>query len=397
MSTITKEQAQKIIEASDEVITALAGTNEDVHPESDSMLRLWDDLNDRYAPPEVVRELARIALASLEADPVYQVLTGDSWVDMSKGAMESQKRVGAIVRTVYTAPPATVSDYPETLPCPVMLEPGLRFGKGVPTRTMLGALQRRAEYCAELNAMTPEQRAEHDAGMKEFAAMLQGAENAGSPTTMKTAPALDYSPKIAESPSGINQGKSEPVTTDYKLPDDFDFDRFNDATWLEAVACYPNMHSLTASTIAMVALELNRKLADGKPELTVWYGSMPESNGKANWTAILHRKGEGRCMDGFTIDRSEYPGRVLYAADRVRYLIGEKSERPSILDYDADAHSGYVKPGNSPVIPEGWQLVPNEPTTKQWAAGMQAFDSGMDKVTRVYKAMIAAAPQQEVK
>lgn len=94
--------------------------------------------------------------------------------------------------------------------------------------------------------------------------------------------------------------------------------------------------------------------ADEKPELTVWYGSMPESNGKANWTAILHRKGEGPCMDGFTIDRSEYPGRVLYAADRVRYLIGEKSERPSILDYDADAHSGYVKPGNSPVIPDGW-------------------------------------------
>ena len=70
MSTITKEQAQKIIEAADEVITALAGINEDVHPESDSMLRLWDDLNDRYAPPEVVRELARIAMASLEAEPV---------------------------------------------------------------------------------------------------------------------------------------------------------------------------------------------------------------------------------------------------------------------------------------------------------------------------------------
>ena len=84
--------------------------------------------------------------------------------------------------------------------------------------------------------------------------------------------------------------------------------------------------------------------ADEKPDLTVWYGSMPESNGKANWTAILHRKGEGRCMDGFTIDRSEYPGRVLYAADRVRYLIGEKSERPRILNYDADAHSGYVSP-----------------------------------------------------
>ncbi len=70
MTSITREQAKKIIEAADEVISALAGTNEDVHPGSDNMLRLWDDLNDRYAPPEVVRELARIVLASLEAEPV---------------------------------------------------------------------------------------------------------------------------------------------------------------------------------------------------------------------------------------------------------------------------------------------------------------------------------------
>ncbi|WP_113411215.1 dATP/dGTP pyrophosphohydrolase domain-containing protein [Escherichia coli] len=70
MTTITREQALKIIEAADEVISALAGTNEDVHPGSDNMLRLWDDLNDRYAPPEVVRELARIALASLERERV---------------------------------------------------------------------------------------------------------------------------------------------------------------------------------------------------------------------------------------------------------------------------------------------------------------------------------------
>ena len=71
MTTITREQAQKIIDAADEVITALAGTNDDVHPDnSRKMCDLWDDLNDRYAPPEVVRELARIALASLEAEAV---------------------------------------------------------------------------------------------------------------------------------------------------------------------------------------------------------------------------------------------------------------------------------------------------------------------------------------
>ena len=88
-----------------------------------------------------------------------------------------------------------------------------------------------------------------------------------------------------------------------------------------------------------------------QPELAVWYGSMPESNGKTNWTAILHRKGEGKCFDGFTIDRSEYPGRVRYAADRVRYLIGELPERPHLLDYDGDEHSGYTAPPAPVAVP----------------------------------------------
>lgn len=84
--------------------------------------------------------------------------------------------------------------------------------------------------------------------------------------------------------------------------------------------------------------------------LTVWYGSMPESNGKENWTAILHRKGEGK-LDGITIDRSEYPGRVLYAADRARYLIGEKQDRPNMLSYDSDKRSNYIYPVTAPQKP----------------------------------------------
>lgn len=78
-----------------------------------------------------------------------------------------------------------------------------------------------------------------------------------------------------------------------------------------------------------------------QPELTVWYGSMPESNGKSNWTALLHRKGD--VFGGITLDRSEYPDRVRYEADRARYLIGELVDEPCILDYDADLHSGYVR------------------------------------------------------
>jgi hypothetical protein len=76
-------------------------------------------------------------------------------------------------------------------------------------------------------------------------------------------------------------------------------------------------------------------------KLSVWYGSMPESNGKTNWTAILHK---GDIAEDITIDRSEYPDRVRYEADRMRWMIGEIDKEPWILDYDADKHSGYTAP-----------------------------------------------------
>lgn len=86
---------------------------------------------------------------------------------------------------------------------------------------------------------------------------------------------------------------------------------------------------------------------DSASTLAVWYGSMPESNGKTNWTAILYHKNSedlfGGICDGFTIDRSEYPDRVRYEADRVRYLIGAIDWKPSILDYDSEKVSDYVK------------------------------------------------------
>ncbi|EQA4039691.1 DUF551 domain-containing protein [Escherichia coli] len=128
MTTINREQALKIIEAADEVISALAGTNEDVHPGSDNMLRLWDDLNDRYAPPEIVRELARIVLASLEAEPVlYQSCTRPTWnsgvpwtewKERSRECYEDDLRftdtpdhAGWIYkcRKLYTTPPAPIA------------------------------------------------------------------------------------------------------------------------------------------------------------------------------------------------------------------------------------------------------------------------------------------------
>lgn len=81
-----------------------------------------------------------------------------------------------VIKLYRHAPPAPVM--PETLPCSVELKPGLIIGKGCKTETLLTALKRRADYYAELEAITPEQRAEHDAGIAEFKAMLEGNNSA---------------------------------------------------------------------------------------------------------------------------------------------------------------------------------------------------------------------------
>lgn len=63
-------------------------------------------------------------------------------------------------------------EYPETLPCPVLLEPGLRFGKGIKTSTMLAALARRAVYESDVAALSPEERAEFQARIEDFKALI---------------------------------------------------------------------------------------------------------------------------------------------------------------------------------------------------------------------------------
>ncbi|WP_246044165.1 hypothetical protein [Citrobacter arsenatis] len=85
--------------------------------------------------------------------------------------------MGDAVIPLYTSQPA--HEFPDTLPCPVHLEPGLKFGKGVRTQLLLDALRRRADYYAELEAMTSEQRTEHDSWIAGFKAML-GSEHGKS-------------------------------------------------------------------------------------------------------------------------------------------------------------------------------------------------------------------------
>lgn len=51
---------------------------------------------------------------------------------------------------------------------------------------------------------------------------------------------------------------------------------------------------------------------------------------------------------------------------------------------------------NSPVIPDGWVMVPVEPTEEMNKAGWEAMNEH-DAINPTYRAMLAAAPQQEVK
>lgn len=161
-----------------------------------------------YTHDDVV-ELARIALASLEAEPVCVI--DQSNLDYLKSGSDadvwpaSRTEMGDVLlyRAVVPAPvslpdedllhmaasaiedllsnkdrsgagvwadvPAklrraamlqgadgnsqVMNDYPETLPCPVSLEPGLKLGKGVATKILLEALQSRANYSAEIEVI----------------------------------------------------------------------------------------------------------------------------------------------------------------------------------------------------------------------------------------------------
>lgn len=75
---------------------------------------------------------------------------------------------------------------------------------------------------------------------------------------------------------------------------------------------------------------------------------------------------------------------------------------PDADDYYAGYQAGWNElleavSSNSPVIPDGWVMVPVEPTEAMINAYRGALYSGESAVSCIdlYKAMIAAAPQQE--
>lgn len=68
--------------------------------------------------------------------------------------------------------PVVSAKCPERLPCSVLLEPGLRFGKGIKTSTVLAALARRAVYESDMAALSPEEKAEFRQKIADFKALI---------------------------------------------------------------------------------------------------------------------------------------------------------------------------------------------------------------------------------
>ncbi|MEG6305909.1 hypothetical protein UXP06_15115 [Enterobacter ludwigii] len=255
--------------------------------------------------------LFEIALASLEAE-------GDSEpVAFINGAWtmvyyRPPKELGLkIGDKLYTAPPAPVSDedllHMAASAIDDLLSNKDRSGAGV-----------WADIPAKLRR----------------AAMLQGAENVESPATIQAAPELDSSPKNAESPTGINQGKSEPVSQAYKLPE----------------------RVTNALTLSLQAMEFMGDTLNN--------------------------------LDAVCEEDVEF---VAPAFEAVRAELA----------------------GNSPVIPDGWVMVPVEPTEdmivngfesepdesfsdeKEWEAydAMSGCQQAAHRAKLCYAAMIAAAPK----
>ncbi|HGK4268990.1 TPA: hypothetical protein ACJ2QA_002078 [Klebsiella pneumoniae] len=115
-----------------------------------------------------------MALAAMDGEPVaWTWHYREQWhVTNDKRRAEFVAKDGdvAVLPLYRHAQPAP--EYPEVLPCSVLLEPGLRFGKGIKTSTMLAALARRAVYESDMAALSPEERAEFQARIEDFKALI---------------------------------------------------------------------------------------------------------------------------------------------------------------------------------------------------------------------------------
>ncbi|MFG1599467.1 hypothetical protein [Klebsiella quasipneumoniae] len=141
----------------------------------------------RHAKPALTRE--PITVTDDMAYAFHHALT-DSMI----GA-DDVEEIKTGLRAVFAnlTAPVVSAEYPDRLPCSVLLEPGLRFGKGIKTSTMLAALARRAVHESDMAALSPEERVEFQARIEDFKALIaQPAPAVPEEITIETATIIAY-------------------------------------------------------------------------------------------------------------------------------------------------------------------------------------------------------------
>lgn len=127
-------------------------------------------------------QLAELALAAIDQKPASEPITvtddmayafHHALTDSMIGA-DDVEEIKTGLRAVFAnlTAPVVSAEYPDRLPCSVLLEPGLRFGKGIKTSTMLAALARRAVHESDMAALSPEERVEFQARIEDFKALI---------------------------------------------------------------------------------------------------------------------------------------------------------------------------------------------------------------------------------
>ncbi|MFP2832460.1 hypothetical protein ACLETW_00580 [Citrobacter portucalensis] len=90
-------------------------------------------------------------------------------------------------------------------------------------------------------------------------------------------------------------------------------------------------------------------------------------------------------------EKLDYQG----AKELFNYLMTEEETNATVNGWNA-CRAAMLQAANSPVTPDGWQLVPKEPTEAMNKAGWEAMNEH-DAINPTYRAMLAAAPHQECK
>ncbi|WP_236707256.1 DUF551 domain-containing protein [Klebsiella quasipneumoniae] len=141
-------------------------------------------------------ELARMALAAMDSE-AKEPISFDEWsrkcaLQITLCYPDFREKAQYIWDSAReTQQPAP--EYPEVLPCSVLLEPGLRFGKGIKTSTMLAALARRAVHESDMAALSPEERAEFQARIEDLKSLIaQQAPAVPEEITIETATIIAY-------------------------------------------------------------------------------------------------------------------------------------------------------------------------------------------------------------